>query len=390
MFTFRNSKNLVVFGFILIGLYITLNILYVVTYTVTENSAKSLSVSVKKVDAKEDGTVDLVLNMKVSDLLSALGRADLEKPPPEFQNPLPTNFSFLLNNEKLCSEVPELEWIIYVHSNPSAGDKRKLLRETWGNRYLFKDNRTRIVFLTASTSDAIAQQSLKEEYDRYQDIIQADFEEGYKNLTLKGIMGLKWVSTYCKNAKYALKTDDDAFVNVFEIMKIMKKYYTGRKKTITCALWKENSMPILRDPSKCMKWCVKPHEFKGRKYFPQYCAGIAFLLSGDLVGDMYKAALTTPFFWIDDVYITGLLPPKVGNVHYVDLLRNFTLVEKKVVAEYTDKKEPVRTYLSHVRKPENFNTVWTATLDRLSKEEIMTLSNVTLEKYPFLKQKLKR
>ena len=40
------------------------------------------------------------------------------------------------------------------------------------------------------------------------------FQDIYYNLTLKTVMGLKWTSIYCNQAKYIMKTDDDIFVNV--------------------------------------------------------------------------------------------------------------------------------------------------------------------------------
>ena len=40
------------------------------------------------------------------------------------------------------------------------------------------------------------------------------FQDTYHNLTLKTIMGLKWMSIFCPQAQYVLKTDDDIYVNV--------------------------------------------------------------------------------------------------------------------------------------------------------------------------------
>jgi len=74
-----------------------------------------------------------------------------------------------------------------------------------------------------------------------------------------------------------------------------------------------------------MKWCVKRSELRGRTRFPQYCAGIGYTLSSALLGLLYNASTTTPFFWIDDVYVTGLLAKKLpASVKYVDTGRHFT------------------------------------------------------------------
>ncbi len=47
--------------------------------------------------------------------------------------------------------------------------------------------------------------TISEEQKLYGDIVQGSFTEHYTNLTLKAIMGLKWVSEYCSNAPYAIK-----------------------------------------------------------------------------------------------------------------------------------------------------------------------------------------
>ena len=40
------------------------------------------------------------------------------------------------------------------------------------------------------------------------------FQDTYHNLTLKTIMGLKWMAIFCPQAEFVLKTDDDIYVNV--------------------------------------------------------------------------------------------------------------------------------------------------------------------------------
>ena len=49
------------------------------------------------------------------------------------------------------------------------------------------------------------QHIIEEEHKLYGDIVQGSFIENYKNLTLKGIMGLKWVSQHCQEAAFAIK-----------------------------------------------------------------------------------------------------------------------------------------------------------------------------------------
>ncbi len=47
--------------------------------------------------------------------------------------------------------------------------------------------------------------TIQEEHRMHRDIVQGSFMESYRNLTLKAVMALKWVTTYCSNAKYVIK-----------------------------------------------------------------------------------------------------------------------------------------------------------------------------------------
>ena len=50
--------------------------------------------------------------------------------------------------------------------------------------------------------------------------------------------------------------------------------------------------------------------------YPRYCSGSAFLMTTDVAEALYNASFYVPFFWIDDLYITGLLPRHVGTIRY--------------------------------------------------------------------------
>jgi len=63
--------------------------------------------------------------------------------------------------------------------------------------------------MLGQTVDDKIMQAIKYENCLYQDIIQEEFFDSYRNLTYKVAMTLKWISTYCPQASYILKTDDD-------------------------------------------------------------------------------------------------------------------------------------------------------------------------------------
>jgi len=141
-------------------------------------------------------------------------------------------------------------------------------------------------------------------------------------------------------------------------------------------------MPILRDPKTCMKWCVKLNELRGRTRFPQYCAGIGYIVSSPLLPLLYNASKSTPFFWIDDVYITGLLPRKLPDgVTYVDTGKHFTSKEDEAMKQYENVSEPVKYYYVHSRDKKKFMMMWKMTIRRLTTEQKQMISDNVISQW---------
>ncbi len=57
----------------------------------------------------------------------------------------------------------------------------------------------------------------------YDDLIVANFEDSYDNLTLKTMSTLEWVDTYCNQSQFILKTDDDMFINMPNLINFISK-----------------------------------------------------------------------------------------------------------------------------------------------------------------------
>ena len=241
----------------------------------------------------------------------------------------PHNFNYVINPRNVCEGV-DVFIISYVHSAPSHYKRRSAIRETWGDPRNFDEFVFRLVFLVGRPTDGNVQEALLMESDRYGDIVQEDFIDSYRNLTYKGIMGLKWVSQFCRRAAFILKTDDDIFVNIFNVashLQGLEKREGRVTKLLLCLVWYR--MKVVRDPKS--KWYLSRAEFK-EDYFPTYCSGSAFMMSTDVAEQMYHASMETPFFWVDDFYVTGLLAKKVGVKH-----RKFNSVYTLGVSTFLDK-----------------------------------------------------
>ncbi|XP_053618659.1 beta-1,3-galactosyltransferase 5-like [Plodia interpunctella] len=212
------------------------------------------------------------------------------------------NFSFLLNPQP-CKEYSEgLLLMVLVASRPSNYQNRMVIRNTWGRSTDF----AKVLFLLGQSTGNF--QQTNNESAIYGDIVLGNFKDAYRNMTYKHVMGLKWIVHHCPTAKYVLKTDDDILVNSYELRRFLARELSpwGARGLMTCQ-GLDHSL-VYRKGSK---WQVTVEEFPER-YYPPYCAGWAILYSQDVVHRLLEAAQSLPFFWIDDVHITGTCAQKAG------------------------------------------------------------------------------
>ncbi|KAK6182282.1 hypothetical protein SNE40_009999 [Patella caerulea] len=234
--------------------------------------------------------------------------------------PLTVTSKYVIYNENICSDVTLVTVLVMVHSAVKHYARRHNIRSTYGSRVLFKPAVVRVIFLLGLPAKHINidQYHIKKEAELYRDIVQGDFVDTYHNLTNKAVMGLRWVSENCRNAKFVVKVDDDA---VFDMWKFINKFpETGNGKTMWC-----NIMPkaIVH---RSGKWAVPVSDFQGYQTYPwPYCGGFVVIMNGELVPELFNAARTSPFFWIDDVYVYGILRSKVQGCLIKNMPAHFNL-----------------------------------------------------------------
>ena len=87
---------------------------------------------------------------------------------------------------------------------------------------------------TGRGGDKALQEKVYKENDKHGDIIQGDFIDTYHNLSYKASMGNFWVSEFCEQAEFVVKTDDDWFVDLYEVYFMTRgylnsSYYTSNR-----------------------------------------------------------------------------------------------------------------------------------------------------------------
>jgi hypothetical protein len=242
---------------------------------------------------------------------------------------------------------------VYVHTAPSHFKHRSIIRQTWGSARHYPDAEVRVVFVMGLDETGGTQPAVAFESAQYGDIVQEDFRDTYRNLTYKAIAALKWVSTYCPQAEFVLKSDDDMFVNMFTLIRHLRSLATlsnVRKHLLLCLVW--DRMPVLREG----KWGVSERELKA-DFYPVYCSGSAFVMTTDVAVSMHEASYAVPFFWVDDFYVTGLLTMRVPDLDRRQFISTYELDGLKLEEKFNGPQWYLYIF-SHLRVFSSYVNVW--------------------------------
>lgn len=216
------------------------------------------------------------------------------------------SFNFNIN-QKVCNNNTKLIMAL-VHTAPGHYAKRQAIRDTWAKMIP-------TLFFMGLPESNITQNNVVLENQLYSDIVQGDFIDCYRNLTYKHVMVLKWTLYYCPCARYLLKTDDDTLVNAPYLLEILNHRLSplGARNLLMCQLM----LSSMVKRSYRSKWRVSYSEYPNR-WYPIYCRGWVIMYSPDVIYKLYTEAQVSPYFWIDDVHITGTIADK-QNITQTDL-----------------------------------------------------------------------
>ncbi|XP_021003660.1 beta-1,3-galactosyltransferase 1 isoform X2 [Parasteatoda tepidariorum] len=268
-------------------------------------------------------------------------------------------FKFLINNKR-CEGSNSIFLVVFIHSAPANFRNRQVIRDTWGREDNLPQDLIRVVFLLGSVTDPFMQRRINQENNLYHDIVQGNFFDSYRNLTYKHVMGLKWVTHYCRQARFIFKADDDIFVDIFQLTNFLKETFGptgGVANIMMCYVYR--TPPVKR--SQRSKWRVSFKEYPGR-YYPSYCAGWGIILSPDVVFKLYLQSSKIPYFWVDDVHVTGTLAELVG-VSHLDFTEKLD-VNNIDIEKWIDSKDVMRPYLFGTPNSDmaTILTLWNRTL----------------------------
>jgi len=197
--------------------------------------------------------------------------------------------------------------LMVVKSSCALRDRRNAVRQSWGDEKWASDHlgvQTRLIFLLGRCTKPELSKKVLEESDQFGDLLQWDFHDSFRNLTLKEVLFLQWFSRFCRNVPYIFKGDDDVFVNTRNIVHYLRQEVNrDQRKDLFVGSRLEGSPRIL-DPT--WKYYVSYNLYPD-KYYPPYVSGGGFLMSSDVAVRLFQASLHLRIFPIDDAFVGTLL-----------------------------------------------------------------------------------
>ncbi|XP_072022726.1 lactosylceramide 1,3-N-acetyl-beta-D-glucosaminyltransferase-like [Amphiura filiformis] len=219
---------------------------------------------------------------------------------------------FLHDHPDACynsvGQPKDLYFIALIHSAARNFNRRIAIRKTWGSQKVITSQKIRLLFVLGLTKDVKEQRRIDAEDAKYNDIIQGSFHDSFRNLTSKLITGWKWVSDNCRHAKYYYKGDDDVFVLFYKLIKLLS-VLNSKDKMIqkSCLGGIQYKQLVMR--RKRSRYYVPESDFKGT-FYP---SGGSYVLTTDIIPDVYQQALNTTLIAVDDGY-QGIVGEKIGMI----------------------------------------------------------------------------
>lgn len=197
-----------------------------------------------------------------------------------------------------------------VFSHPSSWERRKIIRKTWGSPDALDDYQKLFgiqlvfFFILGSTPDnpKLMDENFRE-HVQFRDIIQGRCEDVYRKLTHKQLFALRFASEYCGQAEYYVMIHDDVFVNGYSLFRHIADFHGMRSRiprmTAFCKV--DRGMPVTRRLES--KHYVTREQYSA-DIVPDYCAGMAWIMTIDMVKFLAKKMPTTKVLHYEDVYIS--------------------------------------------------------------------------------------
>ncbi|XP_043940731.1 beta-1,3-galactosyltransferase 2-like [Protopterus annectens] len=219
----------------------------------------------------------------------------------------PYNYKFILNEADKCINN-DVFLVLLIPTRVNEFANRAAIRKTWGNESLVPGVSIVRLFLVGMPTQFtdLLQDSLEEESTSFHDIIQQNFMDTYVNLTIKTMMGLQWVKTFCPKVSYVIKIDSDMFLNTEYLVRFLNPEIPMKENYFTGYVIRGNA------PFRDSAWSYYvPYELYKPDYYPPFCGGPGYAFSGDMAKKIYDIAHVIKPFNMEDAFV-GVCLEKLG------------------------------------------------------------------------------
>ncbi|NXY84858.1 B3GN5 glucosaminyltransferase, partial [Alcedo cyanopectus] len=209
------------------------------------------------------------------------------------------SFSLLLVSQQ------EVFLLVLVSSSPESRTRRDAIRQTWGNVTDVGGHVVLTLFALGKAASASSQLEIREESQKHRDIIEGSFMDSPHTQTQKMLMSVEWAVTFCPQARYVLKADQDVFVGIPTLagyllsLTQLEDVYVGRVV--------HHTVP---DRAPQSPGFVSPQQYPQESY-PDFCQGSAFVVSRDVARKVFVAAEEVPLSVPPDAFV-GICAKKAG------------------------------------------------------------------------------
>ncbi|VAH01580.1 unnamed protein product [Triticum turgidum subsp. durum] len=185
--------------------------------------------------------------------------------------------------------------LVGVFSTGNNFKRRMALRRTWMQYESVRSGEVAVRFFTGLHKNEQVNMELWREAQLYGDIQFMPFVDYYTLITLKTV-AICMFGTKIMPAKYIMKTDDDAFVRIDEVISSLKK---ANPHGLLYGLMSFQSSPH-RD--KDSKWFISPKEWPLETY-PPWAHGPGYIISRDVAKFVVQGhqERTLQLFRLEDV-----------------------------------------------------------------------------------------
>lgn len=212
-----------------------------------------------------------------------------------------TTFDYVIMNAQACKtrfENEQIETVFVIFSRIENINARIALRRTWLKYAIDKSEQIRYTFVFGLSLKEEENKMLLDESALHGDITQGVFLDCYKGLTNKTLFALQWITQLCANARYFVKTDDDVFLNLFNLQRVLQINSDTLKSNVigACAV---NRNPVRQKQSK---YYISYSEYPFFMY-PKFCSGTCYAASVELAHKIRQISVNVPYFPLEDVYV---------------------------------------------------------------------------------------